>query len=484
MNLRTKNNVEHLRQAAGLLQAQNQYLLKTLAAKCEELERLKGRPGELQGVLEALVAVGPAKESDAAPERQSPAGGGEAQRAPQTGHGPTPQPEIEQVTQLFELDAADQTCPECGEALAATPGDVETSEMIDVVEVTYRLVQVHRQRYACRCCDFSETALGPDRTVDQGRYSLAFGAKVAIDKYVHHLPLERQVRVMAQHGLTVTSQALWDQVCALANLMRPVHGALREHVLGQRVIGLDQTGWPNLGQRGAKKWQMWALTSPGAVYHTIRDDKSAETFVDLVGAFEGTIVCDALGTHSAGAREGPGIELAGCWAHIRRRFGEAEPNFPEARQMLDLIRELYDIDARAQDEDHRAELRRTASRDVLERMRAWMASVQTLGTTDLGSAIKHTMANWGRLTRFADHADVWLDNNRTERAFRGPVVGRRNHFGSKSRRGTEAAAILYSVIESAKDSGIDPAAYLIEAARIAKLTGGDEHLMPWDFKRE
>jgi hypothetical protein len=94
------------------------------------------------------------------------------------------------------------------------------------------------------------------------------------------------------------------------------------------VIGLDQTGWPNLGQRGAKKWQMWALTSPGAVYHTIRDDKSAETFLDLVGAFEGTIVCDALGTHSAGAREGPGIELAGCWAHIRRRFGEAGAELP------------------------------------------------------------------------------------------------------------------------------------------------------------
>ena len=61
---------------------------------------------------------------------------------------------------------------------------------------------------------------------------------------------------------------------------------------------------------------------------------------------------------------------------------------------------------------------------------------------------------------------------------------RRNHFGSKSRRGTEAAAILYSVIESAKDSGVDPAAYLIEAAKIAKLSDGDQHLMPWDFKPE
>lgn len=483
MNLGSETNVEHLRQAAGILQAQNAYLVKVLAAKCEELDRLKGRPGTLQGVLDGLngVAAVNAEPVDGEPAR---AGASATARAPQTGHGPTPQPELERVTALFELDAADQTCPECGGALGATPGDVETSEMVDVVEVSYRVVEVRRQRYACACCNHGETALGPDRTVDQGRYSLAFGVKVAIDKYVHHLPLERQVRVMAQHGLTVTSQALWDQIWSLADLMRPVHDALREHVLGQRVIGLDQTGWPNLGQRGAPKWQMWALTSPGAVYHTIHDDKSAATFVDLVGAFEGTIVCDALGTHGAGARDGPGIALAGCWAHIRRRFGEAEPNFPEAREMLDLIRELYDIDARAEGAEHRAELRRTASRDVLKRMRAWMAGVVTIGSTDLGSAIKHTMKYWDRLTRFADDAGVWLDNNRTERAFRGPVVGRRNHFGSKSRRGTEAAAILYSVIESAKDSHVDPAAYLIAAAKRAKLTGGDEHLMPWDFKSE
>lgn len=112
----------------------------------------------------------------------------------------------------------------------------------------------------------------------------------------------------------------------------------------------------------------------------------------------------------------------------------------------------------------------------------WLGSVSTISSTDIGAAIRHTMRYWDRLTRLADDPRVWLDNNRTERAFRGPVVGRRNHFGSKSRRGTKAAAILYSVIETAKANGLDPAAYLIAAVRVAKLTDGDEHLMPWDFE--
>jgi transposase len=89
-----------------------------------------------------------------------------------------------------------------------------------------------------------------------------------------------------------------------------------------------------------------------------------------------------------------------------------------------------------------------------------------------GGAIRYTLGIWDRLTLFLDHPEVWLDNNRTERGIRGPVMGRRNHFGSKSARGTEVAAILYSLVESAKASAIDPIAYLTEVATRAKETPG------------
>ena len=91
-------------------------------------------------------------------------------------------------------------------------------------------------------------------------------------------------------------------------------------------------------------------TAPGVVYHRICDDKSASTFVALMKGYRGWVVCDALGTHEAGARACPGLRLAGCWAHVLRRFRDAVADFPDAQVMLAWIGDLYRIDERAGDQ--------------------------------------------------------------------------------------------------------------------------------------
>jgi hypothetical protein len=101
-------------------------------------------------------------------------------------------------------------------------------------------------------------------------------------------------------------------------------------VLAQPVVGLDQTSWPPLDGKGDKPWQMWCLTAPNAVVHRIRDDKGTDTFKSLMSGYEGVIVCDALKTHEAGARGNDAIALAGCWAHVFRKFEEPAPDHPEA----------------------------------------------------------------------------------------------------------------------------------------------------------
>src|SRR5690606_37585980 len=270
-----------------------------------------------------------------------------------------------------------------------------------------------------------------------------------------------------------------DLVNAVAMRLQSRDDALFAHLMRQPVIGLDQTSWERLEAKGSKPWQMWCLTTPDTVYHRICDDKSAGTFKSLVGAYNGVIVCDALKTHEAGARDGPGIVLAGCWAHVYRKFAEAEPNHSEAGLALGWIRELYDIDERAEgDLDRLTELRRSESTRVLEKMKTWLWSQATLKTLSIGKAAAYTIANWERLTRFVENARVPLDNNATERGIRGPVVGRKNHYGSKSRRGTEVAAILYSLIETAKLHAVNPAHYLTEAVRAASV---GETIMPWQL---
>jgi transposase len=476
VDLRRERDIEQLRRIALAQQIQIEQLLRVLKIKTRELEALKGDPAELQQTLALVETLTKQKQ-----EAERAASGGSSKKKPKDREktGPTQQTRLPLEERLFELDEADRVCPSCGGDLAPMTGQFEESEMIDVVEVSYRVVKVKQQKYTCRCGACVETAPGPERAVLGGRYSLAFAIKVALDKYLDHIPLARQERILRRHGLEVTTQTLWDQLDALARRLRGIEAALFEHALAQPVIGLDQTSWPKLESNADKPWQMWCITAPGVVSHRIRDDKGAATFKALVGGYHGIAVCDALKTHEAGAREGPGIVLAGCWAHVYRKFEEAAPDHPEAQTALALIGELYEIDERAgTDIERRAKLRRTESAAVLEKLKAWLWSQAVLKTLSIGKAAGYAIANWERLTRFVENPLVPLDNNATERAIRGPVVGRKNHYGSKSRRGTEVAAILYSLVETAKLHDVDPAKYLLEAVRAADR---GEILFPWQL---
>jgi transposase len=479
-DLEQEQDVEHLRRIALAQHLQIEQLVAALARKCKELESFKGSKDELQQTLALINTLLQEKQKlddDIAAKKKK------TSSKPRAKTGQTEQTQLPVVDKLcaFDDDDPDKICDACGGEMHVMVGQFEESELIDVIEVEYRVLKVKRQKYACRCGGCIKTAPGPERAVDGGRYSLDVAIKIIIDKYLYHLPLARQSRIMAQHGLVVTPQTLWDQLYAIAQRLKITVGALMKHVMAQPVIGLDQTGWPRLDGEGTKPWQMWCLTASGAVYHRIRDDKSAATFKDLVGDYEGVIVCDALKTHGAGARGSPKIALAGCWAHCFRKFEEAQPDHPEAARALVWIGALYKIDARADgDLIQLAKLRRIESAAILAEFKAWLWEQATLKTLSIGNASGYVIANWDRLTLFVNDPRIPLDNNATERGIRGPVVGRRNHYGSKSRSGTEVASIFYSLIETAKLHAVDPREYL-RAAILAADRG--ELLLPWNMPR-
>jgi transposase len=475
--LEREQDIEELRRIALAQHTQIQLLLDVVAKKSKEVDSLRGKPGDLQLTLKMLAELqAKAKQTADAIAKAAKQPG---QRKPRTSLGPTEQSRLPIVEQVFTLDEPDRMCPSCGGELRAMAGQFDESEMIDVVDVSYRVVKVKRQKYVCRCGGCVETALGPARALPGSRYSLAFAIKVVLDKWLDHIPLERQCRILDRHGLVVTSQTLWDLAYAVAQRLTSIDAALFDHVKAQPVIGLDQTSWPRLDGEGTKPWQMWALTAPGVVVHRIRDDKSAATFKELVGDYRGTIVADALSTHEAGARDGPGIQLAGCWAHAFRRFDEARVDHPDAEKGLAWIGALYEIDRRGEGDLVRiAELRRSEAPAVLAEMKSWLYERAGDTHVSIGKACAYTLGIWDRLTRFVEDARIPLDNNATERAIRGPVVGRKNHYGSKSRRGTQVAATMYSILETAKLHTIDPGSYVAEAI-IAAERGAV--LLPWTF---
>jgi transposase len=479
-----ETDIERLRQVAQLLLAENDRLHRRLQALVAQLGQATGKEAERLQLELALLheqlqqrnqtLFGTSSEKRKKNHRDESTSS-EA-RPPQTGHGPTEQPNLPIEEVVFELDEADRACPKCGGALSELDGQFEESEVVDVVERSFRVVLEKRQKYVCECGECVETALGSTKPVPGGRYSLAFAATVAGDKYLDHVPLARQVRQMARLGLTVQSQTLWDQILALSYPLEPSYRALRDFVLESGVVGMDETPWPLLEKQKTKKWWVWSLSRSQAVYYEIAPTRSAAEVKGLLGDFSGVVMCDGYASYPAfvKAREAPGtLVLANCWSHARRKFVKAAPNYPVAEEMVELIGKLYAVEQSAGDDlSLRGELRRLQSKPLVDEIQAWLLTQRALPKSSLGKAIAYTSKLWPGLTRFLEDPRVPLDNNATERSQRGIALGRKNHYGSKSRRGTEVAALFYSLIESTKLVGVDPHAYLAEAARRALESPG------------
>jgi transposase len=476
-----EKDIEHLRTKALVLLQENDRLSKKVVQLVRENLQLKGMsPAQLQQALALIdneLNKARAEPSPPSPssERRGHAPATSEPKKAKTGHGPRPQPNLEVVPVVHDLDDADKQCPTCGDTLALWEGQDDETEEVDVIERRWVVKKNIRKKYRCRC-GCMEMALMPPRLIPGGRYSNDVAVEIAAKKYIEHLPLDRQVRAMKSEGLIVDSQTLWDQISALAAKLRPAYDALRAEALNDTVLGFDETRWEVLtkGSGSKKSWTMWQLSTRRVVYFSIGEDHDSEAGRKFLEGFSGIALGDAAAVHKSMAKTA-GYRLAFCWSHGRRKFIGAEASEPvRAAQFLDLAQELWVIEAQAppgpEGDELRRKLRDERSRPVVNRLKAWLTEQRFLPESDLGGAIKYMAKHWAGLEIFLNEPAVPIDNNRTERGFRGPALGRNNFYGSHSRWGTEVAAIFYSLVESAKLVGVDPKAYL-KAALAAALDG-------------
>ena len=490
--LAQEKDPEVLHKAIDLLQNHNRALTEKIKELIAELAKARGdstyqqlRLAALEKQLAKLTkqVFGPTSEQrttdDASAGASGASGEGEDKSKDEkkkTGHGPTEQPKLPIVDVKHKLDDADKTCPKCGGGLEEMKGQFEEHEEIDVLPLRFVRKRHLRQKYTCRCGGCVDTALAPDKLCPGGRYSIDFAIYVAISKYCDHLPLERQVRMMARDGLVVTSQTLWDQIEHLAWVVESVMPRLRAFVLEHSVVGADETSWELFGKKPgqSKSWFVWVLRVERAVYYAIRGGRSFKTAESLLMTFAGVLMCDGYVAYTSLSHAYPRVVLAHCWAHVRREFVEIEKSFPkQCGEVLDLIGKLYGIEREcsqepiAQRDEKRKERRDKESRLVIDGIVEWFyrTTPKCLPESGLHKAIGYMVNMWPGLVLFLDNPEIPLDNNGTERAARGPVVGRKNHYGSHSLRGTEGAATFYSLVESAKLNGLEPRFYLRAATR-------------------
>jgi transposase len=497
LRLDTIRDPEMLRQVAVLLERENDKLHAKLQTLTAELARLRGDAAlaaqhELEFLKELLAQreralFGPSSEQRPGPAPSVP----RPPAPPRPGHGPHAQPRLPRVDVVHELAADAQTCAQCGGSLREMSGQTEDAEEITVVERRFVLVTHRRKKYRCACNGCVETAPGPLRLAARPdtrgcRYAPSFAVEVATAKYLDHLPLERQARIMRREGLTIDSQTLWDQIEALATVLTPTYGALRRHVLTAPVVGADETWWRVQHGGVNTRWWAWSVTSDDAVTYMILESRSQNAARQVLDGYGGVVLADGYGAYDALARASPAITLAHCWAHVRRKFVEAEPHYPgPCAEALALIGQLYAVERMCprpsllRGEADRAEAlllharqRTEQSAPIIQAIHTWAHHQRALPESGLGKAIAYMLGLWRGLTRFLDDPRIPLDNNATERGLRGMVVGRKNHYGSRSKRGTEVAALFYSLIESAKLCGVEPKAYLLLATGAALKTPG------------
>ena len=312
---------------------------------------------------------------------------------------------------------------------------------------------------------------------------------MALKKYQWHQPLARQTREMAQSGLKVRSQTLYGLLSTLAALLYQNQEALRELILRQPVVGADETRWRLMNGKGRAKPQIFVLSSKKGVYYTFKESRSAQSAKEVLGEYGGWLVVDGLSSYSSlqeqeakawkyGERSNPPFQIAGCWAHVRRYFIKAERDFPQASRMLDLIGMMYRVVEGAREAKVDEEIRREWLKTLLCEMKRWMRkqSGAAPSTTSLGAAIRYASNHWSRLVLFVKHPEIWLDNNPSESALRGPVLGRKNHYGSRSEEGMRVAALYYTLIETCQRLGVSPRSYLLEAARRSLSNPGTVYL--------
>jgi transposase len=435
-------------------------------------------------------------ESAAEADVLSPAVRAETARKRRANRGalPTHLPRIETV-----VDVESKICSCCRGELHRIGEDV--SEKLDVVPAQFRVLVVRRPKYACRACeDVIVQAPAPARLIEGGLPTEATVAHVLVSKYADHLPLYRQAQIYGRQGLVLDRSTLADWVGRAAFHLRPIRERILACLRSSAKLFADETTAPVLdpGRGRTKIGQLWTYarddrpwggTDPPAVAYIYAPDRTASQPIAHLAGFKGVLQVDGYAGYRALAQKGD-VSLAFCWSHVRRRFYEravadASPIATEALQRIAL---LYAVEKemRGRRPDERCVVRQERSRPVLADFEPWLRAKLGLISqkSKLAEAIRYALSRWEGLTRFLDDGRIEIDSNTVERSIRPIALNRKNALFAGSDGGGENWAVIATLIENCKLSGVDPYAYLTDV--LAKIVNGHpnsaiDDLLPWAY---
>jgi transposase len=428
---------------------------------------------------------------------------------------PSRQPFPEHLPRERVVVPAPCSCPACGSAWLSKLGE-DVTETLEVIPRQWKVVQTVRERFSCRDCEAVTQPPAPFHVVPRGWAGPSFLAMLLFEKFGQHQPLNRQADRFAREGVPLSLSTLADQVGAACAALMPLHRRIEAHVLAAERLHGDDTTVPVLAKGKTDTGRLWVYARddrpfagpepPAALYHYSRDRRGEHPQAHLA-SWSGILQADAYGgygeLYAPGRQPGPVLE-AGCFAHARRKFFELadiesaarrkarrqtpQPIYPIALEAVRRLDALFVIERAiiSRSADERLAARRERSAPLIDDLHAWMTEqLKKLSRNhDLAKTINYMLRRWDAFTRFLGDGRICITNNAAERALRGIALGRKSWLFCGSDRGGQRAAVMYSLIVTAKLNDVDPQAWLADVlARVAAHPASRlDELLPWNWR--
>ncbi|MBV8430056.1 MAG: IS66 family transposase [Solirubrobacterales bacterium] len=409
------------------------------------------------------------------------------------------------VAQDLELPAEQQRCSGCGQPFAPFPGTDDTTVLEVEVRAHRRIYRRRRYRPTCSCGLHPGivTAPAPGRVIPKSILGVSVWVTVLLDKFLFYRPTYRLLADLATQGLDLSQGTLTDGLQRLLPLFEPLYDLLVEHSQEQALWHADETRWLVFATREGKvgyRWYLWVFHAAEVVVFVLSPGRSHETPEEHLGPVEeGILVVDRYAAYQAMAQVKAGtIVLAFCWAHVRRDFLTVARSWPDqepwALGWVERIGALYDVN------DRRLEAPRATPEFAAcdQEVRGAVAAMVQQREDELAQPALHPARrkvleslreHWPGLTVFVEHPEVPMDNNTAERSERGPVLGRKNYYGSGAVWSGRLAAMLFSLFQTLALWGLNPRSWLTAYLTACADAGGrapaqPEVWLPWKLSAE
>jgi transposase len=483
---------DRARQREALLQQENEQLRAQLRLREQQLF---GRQTETRAATaQATTPTSPSLP----PRRRGQQPGRSGPRRRNYAHLPI-------VVEDHDIPGEECCCAHCGRPFAPVSG-TEDSTILEVeVKAHRRLIRRHRYRPTCDCRVHPGIVTAPPapRVLPKSILGVSLLVELLVDKYLSYRPTYRLLADLQTRDLDLSLGTVTDALQRLLPLFEPVYEALADHSRRQPLWHGDETRWLVFATVEGKvgfRWYLWVFHAEAVVVFVLAQGRAHDVPEQYLGPqASGILVVDRYKAYQAIAQvKGGQIVLAFCWAHVRRDFVTVARTWPDqqdwALSWVERIGQVYQLnDAR------RAVLEEPAPFAAADaRLRAAVTALGAQGVSELAEPALHPArrkvleslgTHWTGLTVFVEHPEVPMDNNTAERAQRGPVVGRKNYYGSGAVWAGRLAAMLFSLLQTLCLWNLNPRAWLTAYLTACAEAGGEvpeamDRFLPWNLSDE